>query len=147
MGASSAVARLGARLLGVAQRDGAVVPRPIGRCDVRIGANYTPQVRLVGVTNVDGITRPKTLIGKGPEKYKRVQVGNLVYNPMRINVGSIGLVRDLLLRRSFLFAHRFTFSPNSTNRLVRWCDHGTHRVISYLTLWLILSMDTRNSLA
>jgi type I restriction enzyme M protein len=60
-------------------------------CDERIGDAYSPDVRLVGVTNVNGITAPKTPIGKDPQKYKRVGLGDLVYNPMRINVGSIGV--------------------------------------------------------
>jgi hypothetical protein len=32
----------------------------------------------------------------------------------RVKGPSIGLVRDLLLRRSFLFAHFFAFGPSST---------------------------------
>ncbi len=59
--------------------------------DDRIGTEYTPDIRLVGVTNVAGITTPKTPIGKDPTKYKRVRLGDLVYNPMRINVGSVGV--------------------------------------------------------
>lgn len=60
-------------------------------CEERIGDDYDSSVRLVGVTNTDGITVPKTPIGKTPSKYKRVRIGNLVYNPMRINIGSIGV--------------------------------------------------------
>ena len=59
--------------------------------DERIGDEYTSDVRLVGVTNVAGITVPKTPIGKEPRKYKCVRKGFLVYNPMRINVGSVGV--------------------------------------------------------
>lgn len=59
--------------------------------DDRIGDAYSPDVRLVGVTNVNGITAPKTPIGKEPQKYKCVRIGDLVYNPMRINVGSVGV--------------------------------------------------------
>lgn len=59
--------------------------------DERIGDAYSPCVRLVGVTNVNRITAPKSPIGKDPQKYKCVRVGDLVYNPMRINVGSIGV--------------------------------------------------------
>ena len=72
-------------------------PVPLGELayefDERIAKAYTAEVRLVGVTNVDGITEPKTPIGKDPEKYKRVLPGCLVYNPMRINIGSIGVAR------------------------------------------------------
>ncbi len=60
-------------------------------CDTRIGADYSSDTRLVGVTNTEGIAKPKGRIGKSPEKYKRVEIGYLVYNPMRINIGSIGV--------------------------------------------------------
>ncbi len=59
--------------------------------DERIGNRYTPDVRLIGVTNAGGISPPKTRIGKSPDKYKIVALGDLVYNPMRINIGSIGI--------------------------------------------------------
>jgi hypothetical protein len=44
----------------------------------------------------------------------------------RVKGPSIGLVRDLLLRRSFLFAHRFAFSPSSTSRRM-----ASERVVSF----------------
>jgi type I restriction enzyme M protein len=59
--------------------------------DERIGADYTAETKLIGVTNTEGITQPKGLIGKSSSKYKRVQIGYLAYNPMRINIGSIGV--------------------------------------------------------
>ncbi len=57
----------------------------------RIGDDYTPSVRLVGVTSGGGISPPKTAIGSNPNKYKVVHLGDLVYNPMRVNIGSIGV--------------------------------------------------------
>jgi uncharacterized repeat protein (TIGR03803 family) len=34
-------------------------------------ADYTAETKLIGVTNTEGITQPKGLIGKSPSKYKR----------------------------------------------------------------------------
>jgi type I restriction enzyme M protein len=62
--------------------------------DERIGSEYTPISRLVGVSAEDGITEPKTPVGKYPERYKVVREGYLAYNPMRVNIGSIGLVQN-----------------------------------------------------
>jgi restriction endonuclease S subunit len=59
--------------------------------DERIGEDYTQSVRLVGVTSGGGISPPKTPIGSHPKKYKVVHIGDLVYNPMRVNIGSIGV--------------------------------------------------------
>ena len=59
--------------------------------DERVGARYSPAMRLIGVTNSGGISPPKTKIGKAPDKYKLVAIGDLVYNPMRINIGSVGI--------------------------------------------------------
>ena len=62
--------------------------------DERIGSAYRPDIRLLGVSNVDGLTLPKTPIGSNPSTYKVIQLGHLAYNPMRINVGSIGYSSD-----------------------------------------------------
>ena len=62
--------------------------------DERTGPGYTPAISLQGVSAEDGITQPKTQIGKNPERYKVLRYGYLAYNPMRINIGSIGVVRS-----------------------------------------------------
>ncbi|HEX4199153.1 MAG TPA: restriction endonuclease subunit S [Caulobacteraceae bacterium] len=51
-------------------------------------ANY----RLLGVTR-SGIGAPKEPIGKTPSRYKLVDAGTIVYNPMRVLLGSIGILR------------------------------------------------------
>lgn len=62
--------------------------------DERIGEDYSPVMPLLGVSAEEGITNPKTAIGKSPERYKVLRTHYLAYNPMRINIGSIGVVRD-----------------------------------------------------
>jgi len=69
--------------------------RPLGElteeCDERIGENYEPTMRLLGVSAAEGFGDPKGEIGKDPTRYKIVRKGYLAYNPMRINIGSIGV--------------------------------------------------------
>lgn len=48
--------------------------------------------RLIGVTR-SGIDLPKDPIGKSPGRYKLVRPGTIVYNPMRILLGSIGVMK------------------------------------------------------
>lgn len=60
-------------------------------CDERIGNKYSRKTRLIGVSSAEGLCKPKTDIGKNTAKYKIVDVGYLAYNPMRINIGSIGV--------------------------------------------------------
>lgn len=62
--------------------------------DERIGAAYSSDTVLIGVSAEEGITTPKTGIGKSPSRYKIVRSGYLAYNPMRVNIGSIGVLRD-----------------------------------------------------
>ncbi len=38
--------------------------------DERIGEDYSPEMPLLGVSAEEGITNPKTAIGKSPERYK-----------------------------------------------------------------------------
>jgi type I restriction enzyme M protein len=59
--------------------------------DERIGTGYHETIRLLGVSNIEGFCDPKGPIGKHPERYKVVREGYLAYNPMRINIGSIGV--------------------------------------------------------
>jgi hypothetical protein len=62
--------------------------------DERVGEDYSAEMPLLGVSAEEGITNPKTAIGKSPERYKVLRTHYLAYNPMRINIGSIGVVRD-----------------------------------------------------
>jgi restriction endonuclease S subunit len=55
-----------------------------------VGPEWT-KYRLVGVTR-SGIGQPKDPIGKSPGRYKLVAPGTIVYNPMRILLGSIGVM-------------------------------------------------------
>lgn len=51
--------------------------------------------RILGVSNKFGVFENEVLSGSQiRQKYKKVFSGDLVYNPHRINVGSIGLVTD-----------------------------------------------------
>jgi type I restriction enzyme M protein len=72
--------------------------RPLGELtdesDERIGSRYSPEINLVGVSADEGLSLPKTPVGKSPERYKVLRHGFLAYNPMRINIGSIGVVRS-----------------------------------------------------
>jgi type I restriction enzyme M protein len=62
--------------------------------DERIGDSYTEKSKLLGVSAEEGICQPKGDIGKNPGRYKILRTGYLAYNPMRINIGSIGVLRD-----------------------------------------------------
>jgi type I restriction enzyme M protein len=46
---------------------------------------------LIGVSSADGLCSPKVEIGRNTGKYKIIDIGYLAYNPMRINIGSIGI--------------------------------------------------------
>ena len=74
--------------------------RPLGKVtfesDERIGKAYTAGTKLLGVSAEEGICEPKTKIGSNPERYKVLRTGYLAYNPMRINIGSIGFIRETL---------------------------------------------------
>jgi type I restriction enzyme S subunit len=49
---------------------------------------------VLGVTNVEGVTHTGIEASEDRSKYLRVRPGRFVYNPYRINVGSIGLSSD-----------------------------------------------------
>ncbi|GCE76003.1 N-6 DNA methylase [Cellulomonas biazotea] len=49
--------------------------------------------RLVGVSNDGGLAPFKGAPAKDQSRYRRLEVGDFVYNPMRVNVGSIALCR------------------------------------------------------
>jgi len=46
---------------------------------------------VLGVTNVDGVTHTGVTASEDLSKYLRLKPGRFVYNPYRINVGSLGL--------------------------------------------------------
>jgi type I restriction enzyme S subunit len=50
---------------------------------------------VLGVTNIDGVTQTGVAASEDKSKYLRLRPGRFVYNPYRINVGSIGLSSDL----------------------------------------------------
>lgn len=67
---------------------------PIGSLGPKEAARFD---RLRGVSNREGIVDPpfdRVRLLKDPNRYVVLRVGYFAYNPMRINVGSIGLVRD-----------------------------------------------------
>lgn len=49
--------------------------------------------KLVGVSNAGGIVPFKGAVARDTSRYRRVEPGDFVYNPMRVNVGSIALCR------------------------------------------------------
>jgi hypothetical protein len=49
--------------------------------------------RFLGVSNAGGLVPFKGSVAEDTHRYRRVAVGDFVYNPMRINVGSIALCR------------------------------------------------------
>ena len=57
------------------------------------GSSNKPE-RFIGVTNNGGLAPFKGDVAKDTKRYRRVEVGDFVYNPMRVNVGSIGLCRS-----------------------------------------------------
>lgn len=61
--------------------------------DERIGPGWK-DVRMIGVDQSKGIVPLRTSKTSGFENYKIVRKNNFVYNPMRINVGSIALYNE-----------------------------------------------------
>jgi type I restriction enzyme M protein len=57
-------------------------------------SNSEPPVRFIGVTKVGGLAPFKGHVAKNTRRYRKVEQGDFVYNPMRINVGSIALCRN-----------------------------------------------------
>jgi type I restriction enzyme, S subunit len=49
--------------------------------------------RVIGATR-SGAALAKEEVGKQPERYKLVEPGTIFYNPMRINIGSIGMLDE-----------------------------------------------------
>lgn len=70
-------------------------PQPIGEWAIEAGAragSRTPD-RFVGVSNEGGIAPFKGKPAKDTSRYRELRPGDFVYNPMRVNVGSIALCR------------------------------------------------------
>ena len=60
--------------------------------DERIGANWQG-LRLIGVDAAKGIIDLRSSTKKGYANYKIVKYGDFVYNPMRVNIGSIAIYK------------------------------------------------------
>jgi type I restriction enzyme M protein len=56
-------------------------------------AGGTEPDRFVGVSNAGGLGPFKGKPSQDTSRYRRLEVGDFVYNPMRVNVGSIALCR------------------------------------------------------
>jgi hypothetical protein len=63
----------------------------VQECGARAG-DTTPD-RFVGVSNAGGLGPFKGKPAADTSRYRRLKVGDFVYNPMRVNVGSIALCR------------------------------------------------------
>lgn len=77
--------------------------KPLGECIEQSGERVDPSenedevFRVLGVSNTLGIFLNEEKEGRDiNQKYIRVKAGDLVYNPHRINVGSLGLVPEEL---------------------------------------------------
>lgn len=53
-----------------------------------------PAERLVGVSNSGGLAEFRGAAASDRSRYRRIEVGDFVYNPMRINVGSLAYCRS-----------------------------------------------------
>lgn len=60
----------------------------------QVGALDGNGLPVLGVTNVDGVTQTGVEASDDKSKYLRLRPGRFVYNPYRINVGSIGLSKE-----------------------------------------------------
>jgi len=71
---------------------------PLGDFVTEAGARAGDQEldldRLVGVSNEGGLAPFKGKPAKDTSRYRRLEPGDFVYNPMRVNVGSIALCRS-----------------------------------------------------
>jgi type I restriction enzyme S subunit len=62
--------------------------------EVKKGVGKTwHQYPVIGATRV-GVAPAKEKVGKQPERYKLVEPGTILYNPMRINIGSIAVLDE-----------------------------------------------------
>ena len=70
--------------------------KPMSDCFIEtkkgVGANWH-QYPVLGATRA-GVAPAKEKVGKQPERYKLVEPGTILYNPMRINIGSIAVLDE-----------------------------------------------------
>jgi type I restriction enzyme M protein len=96
---SQETAELRHEMAAISQLISTVPKRRVGEfseeSDERIGDRYNDGIKLLGVSREAGFCTPKTSVGKHPGKYKIIREGYLAYNPMRINIGSIGVSMGL----------------------------------------------------
>ncbi len=65
-----------------------------GLSEIKSGVGKSwKQYQLLGVTK-SGVGPAREIVGKRPEHYKLVTSGTIFYNPMRILIGSIGLIDE-----------------------------------------------------
>lgn len=57
-------------------------------------AGHEAAERLVGVSNSGGLAEFRGAAASDRSRYRRIEVGDFVYNPMRINVGSLAYCRS-----------------------------------------------------
>ncbi len=65
-----------------------------GLIEVKNGIGETWDTYPVLGTTRDGVAPAKEKVGKKPGRYKLVEPGTIFYNPMRINIGSIGMLDE-----------------------------------------------------
>jgi type I restriction enzyme S subunit len=65
-----------------------------GFVEVKKGIGKTWADYPVLGTTRNGVAPAKEKVGKQPERYKLVEPGTIFYNPMRINIGSIGMLDE-----------------------------------------------------
>jgi type I restriction enzyme S subunit len=70
------------------------LPLKNGFVEVKKGIGKTWTDYPVLGTTRNGVAPAKEKVGKQPERYKLVEPGTIFYNPMRINIGSIGMLDD-----------------------------------------------------
>lgn len=76
--------------------------------------------RILGVTNTGGIFHAYDSLGKEiNQPYKRVDAGDLAYNPYRVNVGSIGIVPPEL-GGNYISPAYVVFATDSTRLLAEY---------------------------
>ena len=75
--------------------------QPLGEYIESSGERFKPRnypdenFSILGVSNQNGIFMNEVLLGQGiKQTYIRVKKGDLVYNPHRVNVGSLGMVTE-----------------------------------------------------
>ena len=68
---------------------------PLGNITIestaRLGSDAAAGLRVYGVSRQSGLTPEAKYVGKDLSRYKRLSQGMFAYNPMRLNIGSIGI--------------------------------------------------------